>query len=104
MLSPGSRYLQIEVASLTVTRDGVAVEIPFLRRRFIPPTTGQVTFVLHTVKQGDRLDNITARYLADPTLFWRICDANTVLRPAELTETLGHVIDVALPLLAGSGK
>jgi hypothetical protein len=30
----------------------------------------------HTRAQGDRLDNIAARYLQDPTLFWQLCDAN----------------------------
>jgi len=25
---------------------------------------------------GDRLDLLAARYLKDPTLFWRICDSN----------------------------
>jgi len=104
MINSTSRYAQIAVASLNVTRNGVPLEIQYLRRRFIPPNANQVTFVLHTVRQGDRLDNITARYLTDPTLFWRICDANDVLQPAELTDTLGRVIEIALPLLAGSGK
>jgi hypothetical protein len=30
----------------------------------------------HTRVQGDRLDNLAARYLQDPTLFWQLCDAN----------------------------
>jgi hypothetical protein len=25
---------------------------------------------------GDRLDNLAARFLQDPTLFWKLCDAN----------------------------
>ena len=37
-------------------------------------------------RQGDRLDNITAEYLGDPEQFWRICDANATLHPAELEE------------------
>ena len=36
--------------------------------------------------QGDRLDNIAARYLGDPEQFWRICDANGAMRPDELTD------------------
>ena len=39
--------------------------------------------------QGDRLDNITAKYLGDPEQFWRMCDANGAMRPEELTETIG---------------
>ena len=47
--------------------------------------------------QGDRLDNIAARYLGDPELFWRLCDANVALRPTELTETIGRRILITLP-------
>ena len=47
--------------------------------------------------QGDRLDNITAQYLGDPEQFWRICDANNVLAPNELTDTLGRIIRITLP-------
>jgi nucleoid-associated protein YgaU len=47
--------------------------------------------------QGDRLDNLAARYLGDPEQFWKICDANNVLRPDELTEEIGRVVRIALP-------
>jgi hypothetical protein len=53
------------------------------------------------VKQGDRVDNIAARFLGDPTQFWRIADVNVVLRPSELTDTLGNTIEIALLLGAG---
>jgi hypothetical protein len=101
VISPTSRYANVQTATLTVQRNGRAVEIQFLRRRFIPPATGDVTLVHHTIKQGDRLDNITARYLTDPTAFWRVCDTNRVLRPDELLSPLGRTIEVALPLLVG---
>ena len=104
MITPNSRYAQVEIATLNVTRNGLVTPIRYLRRRFIPSVTGQVTFVRHTVRQGDRIDNITARYLTDPTLFWRICDFNEVLRPNELTDTLARVIDIALPLFTRPGK
>jgi hypothetical protein len=104
MITPNSRYSQTEIASLTVTRDGVVAEVRYLKRRFIPAVTGQVSFVRHMVRQGDRIDNITARYLTDPTLFWRICDFNEVLRPDELTDTLARVIEIALPLFTGPNR
>ena len=104
MITPNSRYSQVEVASLNVTRNGLVTQISYLRRRFIPPVTGQVTFVRHTVRQGDRIDNITTKYLTDPTLFWRICDFNEVLRPNELTDTLARVIEIALPLFTGPSR
>ena len=58
-----------------------------------------VTLVEHMVTRGDRLDLITARYIGDPTQFWRVCDANDVLRPDELTQEVGFRIRIALPLL-----
>jgi hypothetical protein len=104
MITPTSRYAQTEIATLNVIRNGQTVQIRYLRRRFIPPVTGQVSFIRHTVVQGDRIDNITAKYLTDPTLFWRIADFNGVLRPEELTETLGRIIEIALPLFTGPSK
>jgi hypothetical protein len=52
---------------------------------------------LHTVTEGERLDNITARYLGDPEQFWRVCDANNAMRPEELTETIGRKLRITLP-------
>ena len=51
----------------------------------------------HTVLQGQRLDNIAAQYLGDPTLFWRLCDANNALNPDELTETIGRKLRITMP-------
>ena len=100
MFDSTSRYYNIAVATLTATdSDGLPIEIRFVKRRFIPPTDGATTLVEHTVTQGERLDNITARYLGDPTQFWRICDANYVLRPNELTDTIGKVIEITMPQL-----
>ena len=56
-----------------------------------------MTLVEHTVTQGDRLDNLATRYVGDPEQFWRICDANDVLRPEELTEEIGRIIKIGLP-------
>ena len=69
-----------------------------LSARFIP-SNGTTTLLEHTVTQGERLDNITAKYLGDPTQFWRICDANYVMRPDELTDTIGNVIEITMPQL-----
>jgi hypothetical protein len=100
MFDPSSRYYNIEVATITVTDgDGLPREIRYVRRRFIPSPNGATTLVEHTVTQGERLDNITARYLGDPTQFWRVCDANNVLQPNELTDKPGTRIKIALPKL-----
>jgi hypothetical protein len=93
---PTSRYANVETAEMTVTdRDGQVRVIAYVRRRRIPSYEDQPTLAEHRVEQGDRLDNIAARYLGDPTQFWRLCDANVVLQPEEL-ETIGRVIRVAM--------
>ena len=47
--------------------------------------------------QGDRLDNLAARYLGDPEQFWRLCDANGAMRPDELTQTSARRLRITLP-------
>ena len=97
MFDTASRYFPLKTRTLTVPdgADGTR-EIRYVERRIIPGTEGLTTLVEHTVAQGQRLDQITARYLGDPTQFWLLCDANNVLQPEELEET-GRVIKVALP-------
>jgi hypothetical protein len=100
MLDPTSRYAQIATARLMrLDVDGQPRLLSYLRRRLIPPADQALTVAEHTVAAGERLDTITARYLGDPTAFWRLCDANEVLRPTELTDEIGHRIAVALPRL-----
>lgn len=96
MFEPTSRYATVEDATMTVTDpDGRPRVIAYKRRRFVPAPTDLATLVEHTVAEGERLDNITARYLGDPTQFWRVCDANEVLRPTELTDDPGRVVHIA---------
>ena len=98
MFDPTSRYYNSQVSIMTVLdSDGKPREIHYIRRRFIPSSNNRTTLVEHTVLQGERLDNITTRYLGDPTQFWSICDANNVLDPDELTDQTGKSINIALP-------
>ena len=89
-----SRYNGVATATLQ-SPDGRT--IIYLTRRFVPSSDRFALLQLHAVTQGERLDNITAQYLGDPTAFWRICDANNAMRPDELTETLGRKIRITLP-------
>ena len=93
MFDPASRYAPLEVAELELA-DGRVVR--YVRRRFIPRDPDR-DLASHEVKQGERLDHLATRYLADPTQFWRICDANGALRPAELTDEPGRRVDIPLP-------
>ena len=93
---PSSRYADVETATRTVTdADGNDRVLRYKLRRVIPPQDDLPTLAEHRVTEGDRLDNITARYAGDPTLFWRLCDANAVLRPAELEE-INRIIRIAM--------
>jgi hypothetical protein len=94
MFPINSRYYGIATVTLE-TQDGK--QIVFLRRRFVPPPERFDLLTEHIVSEGERLDNITALYLGDPEQFWRVCDANGVIRPEELTETVGRKIRITLP-------
>jgi len=95
MFPATSRYFGIEIAKMEKT-DGPAVA--YLRRRFLPIGPPAAIIAEHVVTEGDRLDNITARYLGDPEQFWRVCDANNAMRPDELTEEIGRRLRIVLPL------
>jgi hypothetical protein len=98
MIDPTSRYADVETAVHTaVGPDGEPRPVRYLLRRALPPPDAGDTLLEHTVTQGDRLDNLTARYLGDPTQFWRVCDANNVLAPDELTAEPGRRVRIALP-------
>lgn len=94
LFSPSSRYYGIETVKL-MTAEGE--EVIYLRRRFVPQPERFGLLRVHAVTEGDRLDNIAARHLGDPELFWRLCDANRALRPGELTEEIGRRLRIPLP-------
>lgn len=93
MIGPLSRYAATPIASLE-RQDGT--KVAYLRRRFVPPSDRFVTLVEHRVKDGERLDNLTATYLGDPEQFWRVCDANDAIDPNELM-VLGRTVRITMP-------
>jgi hypothetical protein len=97
VFEPTSRYVDLATDVLTaVDENGDARVVAYVRRRFVPATTS-ATLVSHALAQGERLDHLAARYLGDPTQFWRICDANGVLRPEDLVQDPGRRVDLPLP-------
>jgi len=89
---PNSRYNGTDTATL----DAGGETIVYLRRRFVPSPDQLTPIQEHTVRQGERLDNLAAQFLGDPELFWRLCDANGAMRPEDL-EAPGITLRITLP-------
>jgi hypothetical protein len=88
-----SRYYGLTTKTLE-TPDGRT--ITYLARRLVPRPERFDVLQEHVVTQGQRLDQIAAKYLGDPEQFWRLCDANGAIDPAELT-VVGRRINITLP-------
>jgi hypothetical protein len=91
---PNSRYNGIALLTHTMP-DGR--QVSYLARRFVPPAERFSVLTVHVVVQGDRLDNLAARYFGDPEQYWKLCDANGAVRPDELIEAVGRALRVTLP-------
>lgn len=91
---PTSRYYNLDILQFTAP-DGTTFS--YLERRFVPPPENFALLKTYVVVQGDRLDNVTAKFLTDPGQFWRLCDANRAMRPGELTATIGRRLRITLP-------
>jgi hypothetical protein len=94
MFGPGSRYFGLEIAKRVEPH---GKEVTFVRRRLVPQPEKFAPLHDHVVKQGERLDQIAFANLGDAEQFWRLCDANRVMRPEALTETAGRRLIVTLP-------
>jgi hypothetical protein len=75
--------------------DGTTIAFP--QRRVVPPPENFAVLSEHVVAAGDRIDNLAAQLLGDALQYWRICDANRAISPAELTDTAGRRLRITLP-------
>jgi hypothetical protein len=89
-----SRYYRINTTTMK-TGDGKTVA--YLRRHFIPPADSLSLIGIYQVKQGDRLDNITANFIGEPEQFWQVADANNAMKPEELTDEPGAQLLITQP-------
>lgn len=94
--NPSSRYYGTGVEQMTLANGTV---VSYLSRRIIPKMSLYAQTQNYTVVAGDRLDNLAARFLGDPILFWMIAEANGVEDADELTAEPGRVI--LIPLVSG---
>jgi hypothetical protein len=93
---PDSRYYGSRSLSYTGPNGQT---VAYLARRFAPQPGAPnfATIATRTVRQGDRLDILAAKYLGDPLMFWLICDANGAIRPEDLVETPGKTLNITAP-------
>jgi nucleoid-associated protein YgaU len=94
--NPNSRYYGAAVETYT-RADGTAVV--YLARRIIPQPSVYTSLQGYVVVDGDRLDNLAAKFLGDSALYWMICDANGAADPDSLTAQIGRTI--MIPVGAG---
>jgi len=92
-LSPSSRYFRLPISNYV---DAAGNTHAYLTRRLLPDPSRFAVLQQYSVVQGDRIDNLSAQFLADPEQFWKLCDANNTLDPAELEE-IGRTLLVTLP-------
>jgi hypothetical protein len=89
MFFPGSRYAALAPYSLALP-DGRVVAAT---RPHAPGLAAVLGY--YRRHSGERLDHISARFLADATAFWRVCDANGAVSPDALaaSDLVGVPID-----------
>jgi hypothetical protein len=94
LFAANSRYFRIATRTKNISPNKT---VAYIGRRFLPPSSSFQKIQDYTVKESVRLDNIAAQFMGDPTVFWRLCDANEAMRPEELTETVGRVLQITMP-------
>ena len=91
MFFPGSRYASLQTYSVTRADGSVVIATR------LPAPGLAVVLGYYRRNSGDRLDHISARFLADATRFWHVCDANGAVSPDALAahDLVGVPIDAA---------
>ena len=92
MFDPSSRYAALPTAALALP-DGRTVT--YATRRLLPQSASLTVIARAAPNPGERLDLFAARTLGNPLLFWRICDANDAMDPADVLDGAGML---AIPL------
>lgn len=99
---PYARSSRYHDAEIGMHRMADGTEVRYVKRRLLPrleDADGERETVPHTVKAGERADQLGQRYFGDPGQWWRIADVNPVLEPRELTDEPGE--EIAVPMAGG---
>ncbi len=87
MFDKKSRYIKEETYSVQDKR-GRTVQVVT-----VPGAAQQTILGYHVLKQGQRLDHLSAKYLKNSDGYWQICDVNDVMQAEMLSETR----EIAIP-------
>jgi len=90
---PTSRYFGLAVLTFTDVKGDLHA---YVARRFVPAPERLAVAGSYVVTEKERADAIAFATLGDPELFWRLCDGNRALRPAEI-ERAGRRLVITLP-------
>jgi hypothetical protein len=91
---PTSRYADTPVRTFD-PGDGSPPR-PYLDRRTVPAADRFTVLTEVRIVDGDRRDLLAERHLGDAHLWWRLADANGLLDPRELTDTVGARLRITL--------
>jgi hypothetical protein len=78
MFASNSRYYSLVTYTVTMPNGAVVIAT----RSALPNPLALAGY--HRRVTGDRLDLLAARFLKDPTFFWKICDSNNAPAPDAL--------------------
>jgi hypothetical protein len=93
MFDSKSRYSDTRVKTLKITLPDARV-VAYKEVRMSPPSAATLSTKEMVSLPGERLDQLSARALGDPELFWKICDANLVMDPLTLSMTRPSVFKI----------
>jgi hypothetical protein len=93
--TPNSRYYGLTVRKRT---NAAGMSETFVARRIIPAMARYRALDRHRTDGDERIENLSADYLGDSELYWRICDANGDEDPGLSAQPIGRLITIPLPL------
>lgn len=94
MFDRRSRYHELPELHYTDERGNTLV---YKARRLLSRDPHRPVLWEVEVNDGERPDLLAARTLRQPELFWRVCDANDVMQPFELTSRSGRRVRILMP-------
>lgn len=95
MFDAKSRYRDLAIRT-HIEADGR--ERRYVARRILPDPAALRPMGHVRVTDSDRLDLMAHRHLGEPTVFWRIADANAAMHPDDLLSLAGRRLVIPSPI------